>query len=128
MQVLTIIMGAKSEKRVVSNTSQVPQSRKAPRVGMRDAENRLCVLSRFSPVLLFATPWTVALQAPLHMGFSRQENWSGLPCPPPGDLPDPGIETVSLTPPALADRFFTAWLRVRNLVKSSGERRGLAGN
>ena len=77
MQVLTIIMGSKSEKRVVSNTSQVPQSRKAPRVGMRDAENRLCVLSRFSPARLFETPWTVALQAPLSMGFSRQENWSG---------------------------------------------------
>ena len=41
------------------------------------------------------------------MGFSSQEYWSGLPCPPPGDLPGPGIEPVSLTPPAVADRFFT---------------------
>ena len=41
------------------------------------------------------------------MGFSRQEYWSGLPCPPPGDLPNPGIEPVSLTSPALAGRFFT---------------------
>ena len=45
-----------------------------------------------SRVRLFATPWTVALQAPLSMGFSRQEYWSGLPFPSPGDLPNPGIE------------------------------------
>ena len=50
-----------------------------------------CVLIHFSRVRLFVTPWTVALQAPLSMGFSRQDYWSGLPCPPPGDLP-PGIE------------------------------------
>ena len=47
----------------------------------------VCVLSRLQ---LFATSWTVAHQAPLSMGFSRQEDWSGLPCPPPRDLPDPG--------------------------------------
>ena len=52
----------------------------------------MCVLSRFSRVRLFVTPWTVACQAPLSMGFSRQEYWSGLPCPPAGDLPDSGIE------------------------------------
>ena len=51
----------------------------------------------------FATPWT-ACQAPLSMGFSRQEYWSGLPCPPPEDLPDPGMEPASH---ALAGRFFT---------------------
>ena len=45
-----------------------------------------------SPVQLFVTPWTVAHQAPQHMEFSRKEYWSGLPCPPPGDLPDPGIK------------------------------------
>ena len=66
-----------------------------------------CVLSVFTRVRLLVTPWTVAHQAPLSMGFSRQEYWSGLPCPPPGDLPDPGIEPVSLTSPALAG-FFTA--------------------
>ena len=44
----------------------------------------------------FMTPWTVAVQAPLSMGFSKQEYWSGLPCPPPGDLPDPGIEPCLL--------------------------------
>ena len=46
-------------------------------------------------IRLFATPWTVTHQAPLSMGFSKQEHWSGLPCPPPGDLPDSGIEPVS---------------------------------
>ena len=54
-----------------------------------------------------ATSWTVACQAPLSMEFSRQEYWSGLPFPPPGDLPDPGIETVSLESLALAGRFLT---------------------
>ena len=51
-----------------------------------------------------ATPWTVAHQAPLSMGFPRQEYWSGLPFPTPEDLPDPGIKPVS---PASAGRFFT---------------------
>ena len=54
------------------------------------------VLSCFSCVQLFAAPWTVAHQAPLSMRFSRQEYWSGLPCPFPGDLPNPDIESVSL--------------------------------
>ena len=66
----------------------------------------VCVLSYFSRVWLFVTP--VACQAPLSMGFSRQEYWSGLPCPPPGDLPDPGIEPMSLMSPALAGGFFQA--------------------
>ena len=69
----------------------------------------------------FGDPWpscllpshrTVARQAPLSMGFSRQEHWSGLPCPPPGGLPDPGMEPTSLVSPALAGRLFdhcTAW-------------------
>ena len=61
----------------------------------------ICMLSC---VQLFATPWTVAYQAPLPMGFSRQEYWSGLPFPSLGDLLDPGIEPVS---PAMAGRFFT---------------------
>ena len=64
----------------------------------------LLLLSRFSCVQLFATPWTAAYQAPLSMGFSRQEYWSGLPFPSPGDFPKPGIEPAS---PALAGRFFT---------------------
>ena len=66
-----------------------------------------CMLSRFSCVQLFATPWTVVCQAPLSMGFSSEESWSGWPLPPPGDLPDPGIEPSSLTTPALAGEFFT---------------------
>ena len=53
------------------------------------------VLSHFSHILLFATPWTAAHQAPLSMGFSRQEYWSGLPFPSLGDLPDPGVEPGS---------------------------------
>ena len=56
--------------------------------------------------LTLATPWTVACQAPLCMGFFRQEYCSGLPCPPPGDLPDPEIEPTSLTSPVLTGGFF----------------------
>ena len=52
--------------------------------------------SSLSCIQLFVTPWTVAHQAPLTGGFSRQKSWSGLPCPSPGALPDPGIEPVSL--------------------------------
>ena len=65
-----------------------------------------------SRVQVFVTPWTVAHQAPPSMGFSRQEYWRGLPFPPPEDLPNPRMEPVSLTSPALAGRFFTmgaAW-------------------
>ena len=62
------------------------------------------VLSCFSRVWLFATLWTVVRQAPLSMEFSRQEYWSVFSCPPPGDLPNPGIEPVS---PALTGRLFT---------------------
>ena len=57
----------------------------------------LCMLSHFSCVQFFAILWSVAHQAPLSMGFSRQEYWNGFPHPPPGDLPDPGVEPVSLT-------------------------------
>ena len=56
----------------------------------------VCVLSSFSCVQLFETPWTIAHQAPLSKEFSRQEYWSGLPCPSQEDLPDPGIEPPSL--------------------------------
>ena len=65
------------------------------------------VLSRFSHVQLFVTPWTVAGQAPLSMGFSRQEWWIGLPFPSPKDLPDAGIKPEPLTSPASAGGFFT---------------------
>ena len=59
------------------------------------------------------TLWTVARQAPLSRGFSRQEYWSGLPFPPPGDLPNPGIEPVSLMSPALAVGFFIATTQIQ---------------
>ena len=68
---------------------------------------RVCMLSHFSHVRLFATLWTVAHQAPVSLGFSRQKYWSWLPCPPPGDLPNPGIKPSSFTFPALGGRFFT---------------------
>ena len=68
----------------------------------------LCTRAKsLSRVRLFVTLWTGAHQAPLSMGFSRQEYWSGLPCPPPRTLPDPGIESVSLMSPVLVGRFFT---------------------
>ena len=62
-------------------------------------------LSSFSHVQLFAAPWTVACQAPLSLGFSRQEYWSGLPCPSPGDLPDSETKPTPLVSPALAVKF-----------------------
>ena len=65
------------------------------------------LLSRFSRVRLCEIPWTVACQAPLSMQFSRQEYWSGLPCPPAGDLPHSGIKPKSLKSPPLAVGFFT---------------------
>ena len=71
-----------------------------------------CRLSLFRPVWLFVARWTVACQAPLSVWFFRQEYCSGLPCPPPEDLPHPEIEPRSLISPALAGRFFTtstAW-------------------
>ena len=58
-------------------------------------------------VQFFASPWTVAYQSPLSMEFSRQEHWSGLPFPFPGDLPNPGIEPTYLASPKLAGEFFT---------------------
>ena len=72
--------------------------------GSHGWEGVCAFLSHFSHVQLFATHWTVTHQASLSMGFSRREYRSGLPCPSPGDLPDPGIRSVS---PALAGRFFT---------------------
>ena len=66
-----------------------------------------CVLSSFGCVQLLAIPWTIAHQAPLSKEFSRQEYWSGLPCPSQGDLPDPGIEPPSLYIFGTVKRFFT---------------------
>ena len=80
-----------------------------------------CVPIHFSNAWLFTTLWTVAHQALLSVGFSRHEYCSGLPCPPPGDLPDPGIKPESLMSPALACRFFTTnamWEQNENLWSS----------
>ena len=66
--------------------------------GLESVCAHVCMLSC---VWLFVTPWTVAHKAPPSMGFSQQEYWSGLPCPTPGVLPDPGIEPPSPAPPAL---------------------------
>ena len=72
------------------------------------SHDTLLLLSHFSRIQLFVTLWTVASQSPLSMGFSGQEYWRGFPCPPPGDLPDLGIEPASLMSPALAGKLFTA--------------------
>ena len=66
----------------------------------------VCMLSHFSHVQLFSALWTVAHQAPLSTEFSNQD-WSGLPCPPPRDIPYPGIKPISLVSYALAGGFFT---------------------
>ena len=63
----------------------------------------MCILSHFSYVRLVCNPWTVACQAPLSMGFSKQEYWRGLPCLPPGDLPIPGIKPASPASPTLQE-------------------------
>ena len=76
----------------------------------------LCAQS-LSHVRLFATSGTVACQDPLSMGFSRQKYWKGLPFPPPGDLPDPGIEPASLASPVLAGGFFTTSATWKALAK-----------
>ena len=71
----------------------------------------------FSRVRRFVTLCTVACQAPLSMGFSRQECWNEFPCPPLGHFPDPGIEPPSCASPALADRFFNTGLTGKPKVK-----------
>ena len=71
-----------------------------------------------SRVRLFATPWNIALGAPLSMGFPRQESWNGLLFLSPGDLPDPGVEPTSSVSPALSGRFFTPLLSLLRGYKS----------
>ena len=94
-------------------------SENQPPTWLRASGTHVCVLSCFSPAHLFVSPWTVAHQAPLSMGFSRQEYWSGLPCRLPGHLPDPGIEPTSLMSPALAGGFFitsTTWEAPQDII------------
>ena len=84
----------------------------------------MCILSLFSHVQLFVTLWAVAHQAPLSMGSSRQEHWSGLPCLSPGGLADPGVKPMSLVSPALAGRFFTAsatWEARRSMMLAQNQ-------
>ena len=89
------------------------------------------VLSCFSCVQLLGTLWTVADQAPLSMGCSKQEYWNGVPCPSPRDLPNPRIESQSLTSPALAGGFFgTTWEareRIQPLSNARNPRRRAEG-
>ena len=80
-----------------------PLVKECERVRFSDTLKGCAVLNRFSRVTL----WTVADQVPLSMGYSRQEYWSGLLCPPLGDLPEPGIEPTTLSSPALVGRLFT---------------------
>ena len=75
-----------------------------------------CMLSCLSHVRLFLTLWTVARQAPLSMRFSRQEYWSGLPCPLPGDLPDPGIKRVSLTSTCTGRQVLYHWHHLKRPI------------
>ena len=83
-----------------------------------------CVPSQLSRVRLFATLWTVAHQAPLSMGFSRQEYCSGLLCPPPEDLPNPGVKPASLMSPALAGGFFSTHATWEAQIMSSKKLKG----
>ena len=81
-----------------------------------------CMLSCSSHVWLFVTPWTVVCQAPLSMGFSRQEYWSGLPHPPPEDLRDAGMKSTSLLSlifPTLTGRFFTTSATIKKKKKKT---------
>ena len=79
----------------------------------------MCLGAKLLLLCLFTTLWTVAFQVPLSVEFSRQEFWSGLPCPPPGDLPNPGIKPTSVMSPALAGGYFTIGASlVARLVKN----------
>ena len=86
------------------NTGSVPGWGRAPGEGHGNPLQYSC---QENPMDREVCPWTVACQAPLSIAFSRQEYWSGLPCPSPGALPDAGIELESLVSPELAGRFFT---------------------
>ena len=87
----------------VPEVNQIRTQNQAKQDEAKESEAR----SLFS-VRLFTTPWTIAHQAPLSMGFSRQEHWNELACPSPGDLPDPGIKPVSPCSSCIAGKFFTA--------------------
>ena len=115
MQMITSLM-AESEEERESLLKRVKEESEKPGLKLNIQKTKImasgpivqaCLLSCFSRVQFFAILWTIAGQTPLSMGLSRQEYWSGLLCPPPGDLPNPWIEPRPLTSPALAVRFFT---------------------
>lgn len=87
----------------------------------------LVVVESLSRVRLFRPPWTVARQAPLSIGFSRKEYWSGLPCPLPEDLPTPGITLASLLSPASGSRFFTTSTTGKPIFLNNGSLIGVRG-
>ena len=96
--------GPKSQRSPPWKRDAGPREGRMPRVCVCVC---VCVHAR-SLARPLGTSWTVSHQAPLSMGFSRQEYWSGVPFPSPGDLPDPGIELTSLASPAVAGRVFTS--------------------
>ena len=100
--------------------TRVSSNRKPPLIWQKASLKhcRCCRCSVLSHLWFFATPWTVARQAPLSMGFTRQEYLSGLPFLPPGDRPDPGVEPASPVVPTLTGRFFTTELPGKPLKHS----------
>ena len=101
------ISKSQTRQKQLSTAQQVNNISSAVRIKINSTEalsSEWSEVKWLSRVQLFSTPWTVACQAPLSMGFSRQEYWSGLPFPSPGDLPNPGIEPRS---PALEADAFT---------------------
>ena len=107
------------DERWVVHLWKLPMIWKAP---LKFNPPSVCVLSRVS---LFATPWTVAHQAPLSMGSFRQEYWSGLPYPFPGDVANPGTEPAFLTSSALAGSFFTTSKYHLRRPRTQGQSRAL---
>ena len=89
------------QRNIIQHTQKKKNERSNHEKPWRKVKCLCCVLSSFSHVWLFVTPWTVVCQVPLSMGFYRQEYWSGLPFPSAGDLLDPGIEPASLMSLAL---------------------------
>ena len=131
-QIIDTTLKAESEEELKSLLVRVKEESKKVAWNSTFKENQdhgiqchhVCVLSCFSCVRLCAAPWTVAHQAPLSMGFSSQQYCSGLPCPPAGDLPNPGAEPSSLMFPILAGEFFassatweTLWCHQFSLVQ-----------
>ena len=99
----------KKKKKLAPNVSSADLKKPWLSIAVTFLYRSMCVCAKFvksCPAL--CDLWTVAHQAPLSMGFSRQEDWSGLPCLPPGDLPNPGTEPSSLASPALVGGFFAS--------------------